>query len=404
MWQRASLLAWRGIVQGQAAPRNVGSAAQRFPQAAALFQQQRLFASRAESFEDAKEKLNTLKEDPGPTVKLKLYGLFKQATTGECNVAKPGMLDMVGKAKWSAWKELGSMSQDDAKQKYIDTVNELLKEQGGDSEDSGSSGSSSTADSGKYETILYREEGKITYITLNRPKKMNSITPEMYQELTDALSNAANNKSYATVITGAGKQFSAGNDLGSVAKYLGMGRPMKEIAEESAVLLEKFVTAFIDHPKLLVGVVQGPCIGIACTTMGLYDVVYASDAAYFHTPFTSLGLTPEGCSSYTFKKIMGPIKANEMLLLGKKLQAAEALQAGFVTEVFPSESFDTEVKRKLEQIPKLLPNSLLESKKFMRSLNQGKLHKVNQLECDKLIGMWQGDECLNAAAKFMSRK
>ncbi|GAU90083.1 hypothetical protein RvY_02554-2 [Ramazzottius varieornatus] len=178
MWQRASLLAWRGIVQGQAAPRNVGSAAQRFPQAAALFQQQRLFASRAESFEDAKEKLNTLKEDPGPTVKLKLYGLFKQATTGECNVAKPGMLDMVGKAKWSAWKELGSMSQDDAKQKYIDTVNELLKEQGGDSEDSGSSGSSSTADSGKYETILYREEGKITYITLNRHSV--SVQPPCY--------------------------------------------------------------------------------------------------------------------------------------------------------------------------------------------------------------------------------
>ena len=93
-----------------------------------------------------------------------------------------------------------------------------------------------------------------------------------------------------------------------------------------------------------------------------------------------------------------------MLLLGKKLTAADALQAGFITEVFPSESFDTEVKRKLEQIPKLLPISLMESKKFMRSLNQGKLHKVNHLECQRLISMWQGDECLNAAAQFMSRK
>jgi Delta3-Delta2-enoyl-CoA isomerase len=93
-----------------------------------------------------------------------------------------------------------------------------------------------------------------------------------------------------------------------------------------------------------------------------------------------------------------------VLLLGKKLTAAEALKCGFVTEVFPAATFQEETKHKLEQIPKLLPNSLKESKKLVRSLDQAKLHKVNDLECQKLVSMWQGEECLTAAAKFLSRK
>ena len=78
MWKRASLLAWKSSAQLEAVPKKAGSVARRYPLVASFVQQHRLFASSAESFDDAKEKMNTLKEDPGPTVKLKLYGLFKQ--------------------------------------------------------------------------------------------------------------------------------------------------------------------------------------------------------------------------------------------------------------------------------------------------------------------------------------
>ncbi|OWA51888.1 Enoyl-CoA delta isomerase 2, mitochondrial [Hypsibius exemplaris] len=362
----------------------------------------RAFAAQVKTFEEAKEKLGTLSEEPGPDIKLRVYGLFKQATVGTCNAKKPGMMDIVGKAKWNAWNDLGSISKEDAQKQYVDLVNELLKADSG--AESSSAGTHHDGDSGKYKETLYREEGKITYITLNRPQKFNSLTPTGYIELTDALESAAKNKTVATVITGAGKYFSSGNDLSNVAKAGIDKAAIKDIAEKSAVMLEKFVSAFIDHPKLLVGLVHGPCIGIAFTTMALYDVVYASDQATFHAPFTSLGLTPEGTSSYSFPKVMGPAKANEVLLLGKKLSAAEALECGFVTEVFPADTFEVETKRRLELLPKLAPISLKESKILIRSLDQAKLHKVNDLECKRLIGMWQGDECLSAAAKFLSRK
>ncbi len=79
----------------------------------------------SKEFEDAKSRLSTLTEDPGSDVKLRIYGLFKQATVGKCNTPKPSMVDFVGRAKWNAWNEL-QVSQTEAEQMYIDLINELV--------------------------------------------------------------------------------------------------------------------------------------------------------------------------------------------------------------------------------------------------------------------------------------
>ena len=68
----------------------------------------------------------------------------------------------------------------------------------------------------------------------------------------------------------------------------------------------KFVGSFIDFPKPLIAAINGPAVGISVTVLGLFDIVYATDRATFHTPFMELGQSPEGCSSFTFPRIMGP--------------------------------------------------------------------------------------------------
>ena len=80
-----------------------------------------------ESFEAAQKKVGTLQEDPGNEIKLKLYGLFKQATNGPVtsDSKAPGMFDMVGKAKFGAWKDLGGLKKEEAMRQYAALVNEL---------------------------------------------------------------------------------------------------------------------------------------------------------------------------------------------------------------------------------------------------------------------------------------
>ncbi|XP_046328196.1 enoyl-CoA delta isomerase 2-like isoform X1 [Haliotis rufescens] len=349
------------------------------------------------AFEQAKERLKTLSEDPGNQVKLKMYGLFKQATVGKCNAPKPGMMDLVGKAKWQSWNELGSMSQDDAQKAYINVVESLV------AEEQGSSSAEASGDGGKYKQIKVTREGKVFKILLNRPTKKNAINYEMYREWIDALNEASQDKSVSiAVVTGAGDYYCSGNDLANFANI--KPSDIGKMALDAREILREFVGTFIDFPKPLIGLINGPAVGVSVTTLGLFDAVYASDRATFHTPFTVLGQSPEGCSSYVFPKLMGSAKANEVLLFNKKLTAQEAKERNLITNIIPENSFQKESDAMMQGYSKLPPKSMTTSKNLIREVEKKKLHEVNEKECDLLVERWQSDECMNAIMAFFTRK
>ncbi|XP_068788043.1 enoyl-CoA delta isomerase 2 isoform X3 [Struthio camelus] len=352
-----------------------------------------------QDFEKAQEQLKLLKKDPGNEVKLKLYALFKQATEGPCNSPKPGMLDFVKKAKWDAWNSLGNLSQDNAQQKYTELVSSLV------SAESSSQVKDAAPEESRhdgYETIIVTIKNNITKIMFNRPERKNAINHKMYRELIKALEEAAKDDSTIAVITGNGEYYCSGNDLNNFTNI--QANEMEKMAKDGAVLLKEFVAHFIDFPKPLIAVVNGPAIGIPVTILGLCDLVYASDMATFQTPFSQLGQSPEGCSSYLFPKIMGLAKANEMLLFNKKLTAAEACAQGLVTEVFPDRTFQKEVWARLKAYASLPKNSLAVSKQLLRGVEKEKLHAVNSQECEVLKERWLSDECLNAIVSFFQKK
>ncbi|XP_002741676.1 enoyl-CoA delta isomerase 2-like [Saccoglossus kowalevskii] len=256
------------------------------------------FAAIDTEFSAAKERLTTLKEDPGNEIKLKLYALFKQATVGKCNAKKPSTFDFVGKAKWTAWNSLGVLSQEDAQKQYISTVNDLVAVEESASEEV----ASGTA--GDYKQIKVTVEDGVCTILLNRPAKKNAINLEMYNEIGVALNEIGKDpKVVLAVVTGAGDYYCSGNDLENFMNI----DPSKihEFAKEGADVLRQFVASFINFPKPLIGAINGPVVGVAVSTLSLFDVVYATDRATFHTPFTALGQSPEGCSSVLFPRIMG---------------------------------------------------------------------------------------------------
>ncbi|XP_039725357.1 enoyl-CoA delta isomerase 2 isoform X1 [Pteropus medius] len=349
-------------------------------------------------FENAVTRVKLLKKDPGNEMKLKLYALYKQATEGPCNVPKPGVFNLINKAKWDAWNALGSLPKETARQNYVDLVSSL----------SSSSASSSqvkpVADKEQQgsENLVVTSENGITKIMLNRPTKKNAITTQMYQEIILALKAASKDDSTITVLTGNGDYYCSGNDLSNFTDVL--SGEIEEKVKSIAILLRDFVDCFIDFPKPLIAVVNGPAVGISVTLLGLFDAVYASDRATFHTPFSHLGQSPEGCSSYIFPKMMGPAKAKEMLIFGKKLTAGEACARGLVTEVFPDSTFQTEVWTRLKAYSKLPPNAMRVSKQIIRNMEKEKLHAVNAEEVSVLQERWLSDECINAVMNFLSKR
>ncbi|CDQ56004.1 enoyl-CoA delta isomerase 2 [Oncorhynchus tshawytscha] len=355
-----------------------------------------MMGATVEQFNHAKSQMGTLKEDPGNEAKLKIYALFKQATQGPCNTPKPGMLDFVGKAKWDAWKSLGSVSQEDARQQYVDLIDSLLAAEGP------AVAAQPTGSAATFDTLLVSTEDNITTIRLNRPQKKNAITVEMYNEVIKALEQAGKDDSVITVITGSGDFYCSGNDLTNFTKIPEGG--IEQMAKDAGELLREFVKAFIDFPKPLVAVVNGPAVGVSVTLLGLFEIVYATERATFHTPFSQLGQSPEGCSSYTFPKIMGNAKASEMLLFNKKLSAVQACAQGLVTEVFPDSSFQTEVATRLKAYAKLPRNSLALSKQLIRGTEKERLHTVNDQEVERLVERWLSDECMQAIMSFFQAK
>lgn len=259
--------------------------------------------------------------------------------------------------------------------------------------------------------ILFETRDHVRWITLNRPKKYNSISVGMYGEIIDVMSEAAENPDIRfLVFTGNGDYYSAGNDLNNFMVGLAEADgDMEKALDNGITLFNRFVTSFIDFPKPIIGAVNGPAFGIMVTTLALMDTVIASDTAAFTTPFTSLGQSPEGCSTYTFPLIFGPSVASKMLYFNYRLPAAEAHQRGFVSELLPKEKLLPRLEEMLYGEKGLVktcyPNAMVNAKSLVRNAEMKKLlHQINDVEAEALKQSFRSEECQQALEKFFSRK
>ncbi|XP_054161665.1 enoyl-CoA delta isomerase 2-like [Oppia nitens] len=171
----------------------------------------------------------------------------------------------------------------------------------------------------------------------------------------------------------------------------------------------QFVAAFIDFPKPLIAAVNGPAIGAAATTLALVDCAVASDSAYFSTPFSYLGISAEGCSTYTFPQIMGQSMAAQMLYFNHKMSATEALKSGFVSRVIPSAQFDEYIENwifadRTGIVNTCYPQSMRASKQLVRSADIRRvLHEVNRYECLILRDRFTSDESIKTIEKYFGQ-
>ncbi|KAK3858415.1 hypothetical protein Pcinc_035398 [Petrolisthes cinctipes] len=250
-------------------------------------------------------------------------------------------------------------------------------------------------------------EGKVCVLRFNRPKIKNAISPQVYYKFMKTLDKVGNDPNISImVVTGTGDYFSSGNEF-SMKVFEKLPENETESSDDRVAngnkMFKRFIDKLIDFPKPLIAVVNGPAVGVAVTMLPHFDVVFASDKATFHTPFVTLALVPEGCSSYLFPRIMGPGMAAQMLMFGKKITATEAYQHNFITEVVPNEKLD-DVWAKISSWANLPPNTLVVIKNIVRSHQKETLHEINAKECEVLEGRLKDPEFFEVMMKFLTRK
>lgn len=258
-----------------------------------------------------------------------------------------------------------------------------------------------------YETLEVQSEGEhILIVSFNRPTRKNAFSQQQYLDVVSVLNQAAQDSTRVVVLTGKGDFYSSGNDLATFMKYdLSDDAVRDKVLKESKELLHSFIAAFINFPKILIAMVNGPAIGVAATTLQLCDFVYASDKAFLNTPFVPTAQCPEAASSYTFPLAMGHLKANEVLLLGKKVSAEEAVRSNLFNAAFPAAALRAEVMAVAKQLANSPIESLLVSKSLIRNKEfKEKLLATSNREVDALTERWTSPEFFEAITAFMTRR
>lgn len=255
----------------------------------------------------------------------------------------------------------------------------------------------------RFRDIVVRKEEGFTHILLSsQTSDNNALTPEIMKEVRRALCNAATDDSKLLLLSAVGSVFCSGLDY----SYL-IGRLSSDRRKESTRIAEAirdFVKAFIQFKKPIVVAINGPALGLGASILPLCDIVWASEKAWFQTPYATIRLTPAGCSSYTFPQILGVALANEMLFCGRKLTAQEACSRGLVSQVFWPTTFSQEVMLRVKEMASCSAVVLEESKCLVRSFLKPVLEDVNEKECVMLKQLWSSSKGLDSLFSYLQDK
>ncbi len=192
---------------------------------------------------------------------------------------------------------------------------------------------------GDFTTIRYETADAVATIRLDRPDRMNALTPQMLDEIRAALDRAVGEGARCVLLTGEGRAFCSGADLGADG-----GLP-----EDLGALIDAHYNPLAERMAALeipiVSAINGPAAGAGLSLALAADIIVMARSAYLVLAFASIGLVPDAGSTWLVAKAVGRIKALELALLGERLSADDALAAGCVTRVVDDADLAAEARR-----------------------------------------------------------
>ena len=267
-----------------------------------------------------------------------------------------------------------------------------------------------------YEEIIYEVEEPVATITINRPARLNALTARTQVEIKHAMIAAERDeRAVGIILTGAGRAFSAGADMRSLA----------EIAERRAVDQDdtlahleaesrgrevdpefRVTWSFIPSlKKPVIAAVNGPCAGMSTAIATMCDLRFASDSAVFTTSFSQRGLVAEHGLSWILPRLIGPAKALDMLWSARRVDAQEAERLGLVDRVVPGDELLPTTRGYIEDLARnSSPASIMIMKRqvylhLMKPLHEA-MEDTNRLMAESLTG----DDFREGVASFVEKR
>jgi enoyl-CoA hydratase/carnithine racemase len=244
--------------------------------------------------------------------------------------------------------------------------------------------------------LLYRAENGIAYITINREQQRNAITPEAIELFHDYLDRAEKDEGIKAVqVTGAGeKAFCTGAQLGG-----GVATEGKEIFGSYADLLKRIVS----FPKPTVARIKGYCLAGGMGFMLACDIVIASDDSKFGTPEVNVGLWPMMIGALIFRNVLQK-KAMEMILLGERMTAKEALAMGLITRVVPAAELEEEVEGVLKKLASKSPIGMKIGKEAFYEMANMPLEEALHYLSEKLKEIVSTEDAMEGITAFIEKR
>jgi enoyl-CoA hydratase/carnithine racemase len=251
------------------------------------------------------------------------------------------------------------------------------------------------------DVILIRDVEHVRLITMNRPAKLNAFNRALFAGLADAFETAApDDEVRVTVLTGAGRGFSAGADLTDMARASG-GDPAPGLAHDNP--FDRLQQAGESFPKPLVAAVNGVGAGLGFTILGYCDFTFLAASARLKCPFTELGISPEASSSFLFPLRMGWQNAARALLAGEWFSAQDVVASGLGTAVCPDDQLLETVLTFAINLAKRSLESLQATKQLMLAPHRDAVARARQRETESLADLRGRPANAEALRAFHSR-
>ena len=251
------------------------------------------------------------------------------------------------------------------------------------------------------QSILKKIENGVATLTLNRPEVFNSFNREMALAFQSELDTCENDASVrAIVITGSGKAFCAGQDLKEVTTPA-LNPGFKKILEEH---YNPIITRIRVIEKPIIAAVNGVAAGAGANIALACDIVIAHEKVSFIQAFSKIGLVPDSAGTFFLPRLIGFGKASALMMLGDKVNAADALAMGMIYKVTSLEDFQTEIHTIATTLAQMPTKALGMTKRLLNESMSNTLEEQLALESKLQIEAASSEDYAEGVAAFVEKR